>query len=176
MFSIFNSSKRIIRTINVQSRWRAYHRKQFIIQCDFFDTHPIDRQAIDALTKLDSDRKSRASVKIVRDLFTKYENETNAHRKNELAMELRNEFKKFPNQTHPTVLAYGANAANTEIECHGDAHNTENPDGKDYVTICKLLNTVRLEQLGNFTGSRSYYFMYSIAELVSHDLVLGFTH
>lgn len=168
MLRIFNLSKQVSRTAPcVQSIKRLYHRNEFIIQSDFFDTHPIDRQTLDALIKIDSERKSGANIEIVRELYEKYENETKDQRKDELSTKLRSEFKKFPNQTHPTVLAYGQNATNKEIESHGDAFEKENPQGKDYATLCNLLNTIRLEQLGNFTGSRSYYFMHSIAELVS---------
>lgn len=168
MLRIFNFTKRVSCTsLNAQRVRQSHHRKEFVIQCDFFDTHPIDRPTIDALTKLDSERKSKANIGIVHDLFAKYENETNEKRKNELSIKLRNEFKKFPNQTHPTVLAYGPNADNTEVDSHGDAYETKNPTGKDYVTLCNILYAVRLEQLGNFTGPRSYYFMNGVAELVS---------
>lgn len=168
MLRILNLSKQFGLTAHSRlSLRRLCHRKEFTIESDFFDTHPIDRQTLEAFTKLDSERKSGANIEIVRDLFAKYESETNVQRKNDLATKLRNEFKRFPNQTHPTVLAYGADAANTEVDSHGDASEKKNPSGKDYATLCKLLNTIRLEQLGNFTGSRSYYFMHGIAELVS---------
>lgn len=169
MLRLFCLSKRISRSPAIsQCALRLYHRNEFIIQSDFFDTHPIDRQTIDALAKLDSERKSCASIEIVRDLYAKYENETIVERKDDLAQKLRSEFKKFPNRTHPTVLTYGPHAGNKEIDSHGDSFKTKNPDGKDYVTLCELLNTVRLDQLGNFTGTRSYYFMYGIAELVGN--------
>lgn len=173
MLRIFNFTRRVSCTsLNAQRVRRSHHRKEFIIQSDFFDTHPIDRPTIDALTKLDSERKSKANIGIVQDLYAKYEKETDEQRKNELSIKLRNEFKKFPNQTHPTVLAYGPDADNTEVESHGDAFNTKNPTGKDYVTLCNILYAVRLEQLGNFTGPRSYYFMNGIAELVSNNIDL----
>lgn len=167
MLRLFCLSKRISRTsVIAQCTLRLYHQNEFIIQSDFFDAHPIDRQTIDALAKLDSERKSRASIEIVRELYAKYENETNSERKNDFAQKLRGEFKKFPNRTHPTILTYGPNADNKEIDSHGNAFKTKNPDGKDYVTLCELLNNIRLDQLGNFTGPRSYYFMHGIAELV----------
>lgn len=167
MLRILNLAKQFGRKpLNAKCLRRAYHRKEFLIQSDFFDTHPIDRQTIEALAKLDSERKSGANIEIVRNLHAKFESETDTKRQAELATKLRSEIKKFPNQTHPTVLAYGPNAAYTEVESHGDAFEKKNPDGMDYVTLCNLLNTVRLDHLGNFTGSRSYYFMQSVAEMV----------
>lgn len=172
MLRILNLSERLLRTPpNARCIRRLYHRKEFIIQSDFFDTHPINRQTIDAVAKLDAERKSRANIAIVRDLFTKYENESDDQLKNEISKKLRNELKKFPNQTHPTVLGYGPNADLTEIESHGDAFKKENPAGRDYVALSKLLKSMRLHDLGAFTGSRSYYFMQGVAELVSEKSV-----
>lgn len=158
---------RLCRHLILQTHSRSYHRKEFKIKSDFFDNHPINRQTIDELEKIDLVRKNRGSIEIVRSLFSEFENEADTKRKEELQTELRNEFKKFPNQTHPTVLSYGPNAGNTEIKSHGNLEKTTNPNGKDYETLCNLLKAVRLEQLGNFTGTRSYYLMQSIAELVS---------
>lgn len=177
MLRTLNLSNRFIRAPpNSHSIRRLYHRKEFVIQSDYFDTHPIDRQTIDALAKLDSERKSRANITIVRNLFSEYENESDNQRKNELSKKLRSEFKKFPNQTHPAVLSYGNNATNVEIESHGDAFKKKNPADRDYATLSKLLNSMRLEQLGNFTGSRSYYLMHGLAELVSENSILTSTH
>lgn len=175
MLRVLSSSLLVIRTqLNAQCIRRSHHRKEFITRSDFFDTHPIDRQTIDALAELDSMRKSRANIAIVRELFAAYENESDAEQKNELAKNLRNEFKKFPNQTHPAVLAYGKNAGNTEIESHGDAFEKKNPDAKDYMSICNQQRAIRLPQLGNFTGQRSYYLMHGLAELVSDNSTLVF--
>lgn len=176
MLRVLSSSLLVIRTpLNAQCIRRSLHRKQFITQSDFFDTHPIDRHTIDAFAKLDTERKSGANIAIVRDLFAAYEKETDAQQKNELAKKLRSEFKKFPNQTHPAVLAYKKNAGNTEIESHGDAFEKKNPAAKDYMSICNQQRAIRLAHLGNFTGHRSYYLMHGLAELVSYILTLVFS-
>lgn len=152
---------------SIQCPRRLYHRKEFVVQSNFFDEHPIDQHTIDTLAKLDAERKSGANIDFVRDLFGKYEKETKDRRRSELSRQIRDEFKKFPNRTHPTVLSYGPDSGNVEIDSHGDAHLTKTSAIKDYVTVGDFLNILRLGELGNFTGSGSYYLMHSAAELVT---------
>lgn len=144
---------------------RSFHRKQFHVHSDFFDNHPVDKQTIKELEEINTIRKNRANIQLVRDLFEQHESENDPSLKEQLKTKLREEFKKFPNKTHPTVLSYGPNASYVELYSHGEAHKTKN--SKSYEELGNQSHTLRLSHLGNFTGSRSYYLMHSLAELVS---------
>lgn len=155
------------------SRWaprvpcRWFNQRELRIKSDFFENHPIDQKTIDELESVDAMRKSQGNIELVKRLFGEFTNETNDAKRDQLQSQLRNEFKKFPNQTHPTVLGYGVDATNVEVDSFGDAFNQPlDKNTRDYVTLANLLNMIRLGQLGNFTGTRSYYLTHHLAELV----------
>lgn len=146
-------------------RFCSVNCKEFNIKSDYYDNHPVNENAIKEIEEISATRKNRGNIEVVRDLFKKYQNEQNETNKRELKTKLRNEFKKFPNKTHPTVLSYGINSDNVEIYSFGDFNKHEQPNAKTYEDLCSHSNTLRMDQLGNFTGSRSYYLMHSVAEL-----------
>lgn len=147
------------------SKFYSINRKQFNVKSDFFENFNVDKTVINELEQLNTIRKSQGSIEILRHLFKNYENETDHSKKIDLRTKLVNEIKKFPNHTHPTVEKYGAESDPIELYCYGDLHTNPIPNGKTYEELCTLSNTMRMSQLGNFTGSRSYYFMHSVAEL-----------
>lgn len=79
-----------------------------------------------------------------------------------LEEQLLGELKKIPNHTHDDVRNYGE-----EPKLVG--FYNEKPTYKhkplDFSEICKKLNIIRTEHLGNFNGSKSYYLLNDLAEL-----------
>lgn len=145
-------------------RFHSAHQHSTRIVSDFFANFPVDQRTISDLESTDSVRKSRGDVSLVKGLYSKLAKEPDVEQKKVLERTIRNELVKFPNQTHPKVLSHGADSGNVEIYSSGEARNA---DGRDYETIGQLLNMMRLDHLGNFTGSRSYYLMDQLAELAS---------
>lgn len=162
IFSFCN--KKCVRSL-VQNQFYSTNRKEFNTKSDFYDNHPVDENAIKEIEEISAIRKNRGNIQIVRDLYEKYQNEQNGAKKTELKTKLKNEFKKFPNQTHPTVVSYGIDAQNVELYSYGDLHEKQIPNAKTYEELGLHSITLRLDQLGNFTGNRSYYFMHQLAEL-----------
>lgn len=143
---------------------RFFQNGQFKIISDFFDQHPINQQTIDDLERLSDERKkSHGDIDRVKKLYKNIQDETNTEKRATLETLIREEFKKFPNNTHPQVLSCGFESGNVEVDSYGEEVHK---DGKDYVTLANLLNMIRVGQLGNFTGSRSYYLYHQLAELV----------
>lgn len=143
--------------------YRSFQKGQLKIVSNYFENHPINQQIIDNFEKLSDERKSHGDIDFVKKLYNDIQNEKNIEHKSKLEIAIRNEFKKFPNETHPKVLGYGLDAGNVEVDSYGEECNK---DGKDYIELGNLLNMIRLEQLGNFTGSRSYYLAHHLADLV----------
>lgn len=148
--------------INISCRF--FQKGQLKIVSDYFETHPIDQQTIDNLEKLSVERKCHGEIDFVKKLYNDIQNAKNAEEKNKLETKIRDEFKKFPNKTHPKVLSYGLDAGNVEIDSYGEECHK---DGKGYTELGTLLNMVRLGHLGNFTGHRSYYLAHQLADLVT---------
>lgn len=141
-----------------------YH-KEFKIKSDFFDNLNINQNLLDDIVERNKIRKSRGSIELLQHLFKQYSSETIETEKNDLKIKLLNEIKKFPNETHPTVLSYGYDSQPVELYTHGDLHKNPIENARTYEELGTLSNTIRMSQLGNFTGSRSYYFMHSVAEM-----------
>lgn len=152
------------RLASLQPQWRSFNNKQLRISSDFFENCTINQKTIDDLEALSKERKSRADIDLVKKLYGNFENEKDVDARGKLESQIRKEMKKFPNKTHPIVLGYGPDSKNVEIGSYGEVKG--NP-GKDYVALATLLNMIRLQKLGNCTGSRSYYFTHHLAELVS---------
>ncbi|XP_044262157.1 serine--tRNA ligase, mitochondrial [Tribolium madens] len=81
-------------------------------------------------------------------------------------LELVSEALKIPNRTHPHVSQYGDSPKTVTIV------GAKPPDGPhlDFQEICKKLRLLRTDQLGNFSGSKSYYLLGEMAEL-EHALI-----
>lgn len=112
-------------------------------------------------------RKSNGNIKLIQELL----NQTKCKSINneELEFTLQQELKKLPNKTHPEVLNYGEEPY--EVASFNDKpHFNFKP--KQFSEICKKNNLLRTEHLGNFTGTKTYYLMSDLAELVSMYIVL----
>lgn len=139
--------------------------KEFSWNSEYYENYLPDANDIDEIEYESKIRKSRGSVQLLRHYFKCFNNECNSDKKKELRIKLMAELKKFPNKTHPTVLSYGAESDKVELDSIGDLHKNPIPNFKSYDELGKMSNTIRMSQLGNFTGPGSYYFMHSVAEL-----------
>lgn len=139
--------------------------QEFSSNSSFFESYIPNDKIIDEIAEESKIRKSRGSIQLLRHYFQNY-NSTNDHdKKIEFRLKFIDELKKFPNKTHPTVLSYGIESDKVELYSFGDLHNNPIPNFKSYQELGTMSNTIRMSQLGNFCGSRSYYFMNSVAEL-----------
>lgn len=109
-------------------------------------------------------RKGVGNIEQVNELINKFnQTKDNVIREN-LQKELQIALKSIPNKTHPDVIKYGNKPV--EIDSIGSKRNFDfKPKSCD--DLCKKLNILRTNDLGNFNGTRSYYLMNDLAELVS---------
>lgn len=135
-------------------------RKEFSLNSEFFENYTPDVRDIEQIEAESKIRKSRGSTQLLQHYFKNFNKESNTEKKNDFKLKLITELKKFPNRTHPTVLSYGADSDKVELYSYGDLHKNPIPNAKSYDELGAMSNTIRMSQLGNFTGSRSYYFMH----------------
>lgn len=144
---------------------RTMKSHTFSLNSEFWESYIPDENAIEEIAEESKVRKSRGSVQLLRHYFKNYQTANDSDKKAEFRLRLIDEMKKFPNKTHPTVLSYGSESDKVELYAFGDLHKNPIPNFKSYQELGTLSNTIRMSQLGNFCGSRSYYFMNSVAEL-----------
>lgn len=161
LVDLFNVSRKVC----CARTYCTFKRREFSLDSEYFNNHIPDSQEIDAIEKESKIRKSRGSVQLLRHYFKNYTAESAPDKKQEFRHKLVDEWKKFPNKTHPTVLSYGSDSGQVELYSHGDLHKNLIPNAKSYLELGTMSNTIRMSQLGNFTGARSYYFMHSVADL-----------
>ncbi|KAL3277917.1 hypothetical protein HHI36_013258 [Cryptolaemus montrouzieri] len=106
-------------------------------------------------------RKGIGDINLVYKLYNKYISSTSEEIKSELESKLISELWKLPNRTHPLVLERNESKLMKYIGekktfLHKPLHCQE---------IVKRLNLVRSDQLGNFSGSKSYYVLGEFANL-----------
>lgn len=118
-------------------------------------TDPRNQEEIEHNTKI---RKGVGNIQLVHDLKKQLDSGSSKD-KSSFEAELR----KIPNKTHPAVRDYGEEPK--VVEYYNDKPTFK---GKplEFSEICKKLNILRTEYLGNFTGHRSYYLMNDLVELV----------
>lgn len=124
--------------------------------------NPKNIETISENTKL---RKGVGNIQLVHDLHKNLnsENQT-AESKIILEQQFQDELKRIPNETHPEVKNYGD-------EPKVVSFYNEKQDFKhkplEFSEICKKLNLLRTDHLGNFAGHKSFFLMSDLAELVS---------
>lgn len=112
-------------------------------------------------------RKGIGNIKLIQDLLEKINNgQLPENEERQIQIELQNELNKLPNATHPDVLAYGDEP--NVVQKFGDKPQFSFKP-KPFADIAKFFNVLRMEHLGNFTGTKSYYLMSDLAELVRFD-------
>lgn len=122
--------------------------------------NPDNIEEINENTKL---RKGVGDIHLIHELKNKLNSKgLNESEKVLLNNQLQEELQKIPNRTHPDVKNYGENPKVV-------SYFNEKPQFKhkpvDFSDICKKLNLLRTDHLGNFNGSKSYYLMNDLADL-----------
>lgn len=108
-------------------------------------------------------RKGLGNIQLVQTLKRKLDSlaidDTN---RDVILHEFINEALKIPNKTHPIVQTYGEEAKVIE-----EIGNQKQFDfiPREFEAIGKQLKLLRLDQLGNVSGNRSYFFLGEMAEL-----------
>lgn len=127
-------------------------------------TLPFEEYSLDDINQIEIDilkRKNGGKIQLIQDLINQLK--SNAPNKEVLHSMLQQELKKLPNKTHPDVIDYGE-------EPHEKGFYNNKPtfsfQPKQFSEICKKNNLLRMEHLGNFTGTKTYYLMKDLAELV----------
>lgn len=178
------------RLINPQSIiYNGFSNKSFPTKSDYFDTSPLEDLAVNEIEGSCALRKTKGNINLAQKLLDELRNSATEQEKNDISAKLRIELRKIPNKTHPTVSAYGDVQEPVEIASFGQknelkvnaeiskyrkeaSHLRANKNMFDFATMCTGLNILRTEQLGNFTGPRTYYLMYDIAELVRNNEII----
>lgn len=108
-------------------------------------------------------RKGTGSIQKFKELLSKIEKSKERNKEQiELQKELLAEALRIPNRSDPRLASYGENP-----------HIVEAPGCKpswsfkplQFHVIANQLDLLRTENLGNITGSRSYYFIKGLAQL-----------
>uniref|UniRef100_A0A1A9WFW9 serine--tRNA ligase n=1 Tax=Glossina brevipalpis TaxID=37001 RepID=A0A1A9WFW9_9MUSC len=135
-------------------------RKIFINgrQLNEFDTNSINEHDLQRAEKNILLRKCENNIPLIRNLLKRLEL---SKTKIEDANELKKELLKLPNDTHPRLLTY-ENRPKETLLCEPSKIGTE---FVEFSEICKYNNMLRTTQLGNYTGSKSYYLFGKLAEL-----------
>lgn len=116
-------------------------------------------------------RKGVGNIEAVCDLVNKLNQTTDATVRENLQNELQIAMKSIPNRTHPDVVQYGEKPM--EIDSVGSKPKFGFKP-KTFPDLCSKLNILRTNQLGNFNGSRSYYLMNELAELVTLFAIISY--
>uniref|UniRef100_A0A182PKY5 serine--tRNA ligase n=1 Tax=Anopheles epiroticus TaxID=199890 RepID=A0A182PKY5_9DIPT len=151
---------------------RSMSQHRFNLQPACFDTdyllNPANRAAIEANIQ---HRKGIGDIQLVQRLSEQLDAGQATLSKGErsaLQAQLSAELGKIPNRTHPALLDYG-----TEPRIVARYNEQAKQTDRKYFQfgdICKRMNLYRMENLGNFTGHRSYYLTDELAEL-EHALI-----
>lgn len=145
---------------------RNYKTKEFSLESDFFRDHPIDEKTANEIKECNAARKNKANIDLTKNLLNQYENESDLCKRDEIKKQLIHEYRKFPNDTHPSVLAYEDTTKKQELGTYNKKQVFSEFKVKDFDEITLLLNAARTANLGNFTCSKSYYLMGVLPELV----------
>lgn len=129
----------------------------------------LDNKNIDKINENIKLRKGLGDIHLVHDLNNQLKSENlNSTEKINLKKKLQEELQKIPNFTHQEVRDYGE-------EPKVVAYFNEKPELKhkplEFSEICRKLNLLRMDHLGNFAGHKSFYLMSDLAELVSEILI-----
>ncbi|CAO1395945.1 unnamed protein product [Diamesa tonsa] len=155
--SILNVSQIASQVVSV----RFNHK--FLLSEPSFDEKLKDPKNINEIDKNIKLRKGVGDIHLVHDIINKL-SDVNLSSSDKIKHQklLQDELKKIPNNTHPDVIDYGEHPKLV-------SYFNEKPEFKhnplEFSEICKKLNLLRTDYLGNFSGHKSYYLMSDLAEL-----------
>lgn len=161
-------------TRNGLSLVRGLKQKVAALSPDFQGKYLRQNTGKDLAQHLKS-RKSSASLPAIQDLLSRIAqpNQTKPEL-HALQSQLTAELAKLPNDTHPAVL--DLDEIPRVVAEHGHKY-LEGSDGRpkprQFAELCKHLNVLRTEHLGNFNGAKSYYLINELADL--EEALIRFT-
>lgn len=144
--------------------------KKFNLSNPVFDEKYLLNEA--NITKISENiqlRKGVGDIKLVHELNNKLKNE-NLESEERIIIEnsLQEELRKIPNETHPEAVKLGETPK-------AIAYYNEKPEFKhepfEFSEICKKLNLLRNDHLGNFSGHKTYFLMSDLAEMVCFSIL-----
>ncbi|XP_067001022.2 serine--tRNA ligase, mitochondrial [Anabrus simplex] len=108
-------------------------------------------------------RKGVGNINKVHELYMRLKNETlSEEEKSIMLKELNDEARKIPNMSYSPLKAYGENPYILKVMNDERKFNFK---PKEFNELAKSLKLIRTENLGNFTGQRSYYLLGELSEL-----------
>ena len=146
------------------------NRHKFLLSKPILDeNYLLDVKNIERINENIQQRKGVGDIYLVHDISNKLQDESlNPESRKELETQLQEEMRKIPNDTHPEVRNYGEEPKAVKFY-------NEEPSFKhkplEFSEICKKLNILRTDHLGNFSGHKTYYLMNDLAELVCYTAV-----
>lgn len=129
------------------------------------ENYLLNLKNIDRINENIQQRKGVGDIYLVHDINSKLQDKSlDPETRKSLEIQLQEEMRKIPNDTHPEVRNYGEEPIAVK-------YYNEKPSFKhkplEFSEICKKLNLLRTDHLGNFSGHKTYYLMHDLAELVS---------
>lgn len=108
-------------------------------------------------------RKSSANIEVIQDLLERISKNSES---NDLQSRLDTELAKLPNDTHPDVRDLDEfPRVVAEYGVKYTAGQSGRPKPRQFAELCKNLNVLRTDHLGNFNGAKSYYLVHDLADL-----------
>lgn len=123
----------------------------------------INTDNIEAIKTNISRRKGVGDIELIHNLLDSYKKCSDTTKQQEILQNIEKEINKLPNFTHPDVLNIGNEPK--IIRKYGEPRNFPF-EVKSFAALCKHLNVLRTEHLGNFCGTKAYYLLNELAELV----------
>lgn len=145
---------------------RTYCGTQAISASPSFDIgYWLDTKNVNEIQENLNARRESVDIKRVHNLINQLSQGTATENKDEIIQMIQHELKKLPNKTHPKVMNYTDSPE--LIRKFGEKPKFEfNPSL--FSTLSKKHNILRTDHLGNLSGSKSYFLMNDLAELVNN--------
>lgn len=133
-------------------------------QIDFDTDYLLNPQNLPQIEENIQNRKGRGDITLVHELKKQLDlkKDHSDSKYEEIKMKFLTELNKIPNKTHPDVRNYGREPKTMKIIGEKPKFETK---PKDFQEITKRLRLVRTQQLGNLSGSKSYYILGEMAQL-----------
>lgn len=129
----------------------------------FDESYLLNPANVEEINENTKNRKGVGDIYLIHEINNKLRSDTvSDEEKASLKVQLQEELKKIPNQTHPEVKNYGDE---NKVVSYFNEKPTFKHKPLDFTEICKKINILRTDHLGNFNGSKSYYLMNDLAEL-----------
>ncbi|XP_077288203.1 seryl-tRNA synthetase, mitochondrial [Arctopsyche grandis] len=110
-------------------------------------------------------RKGVGDIAKVCQLYNDLLNKSIDSTRDKLTNDLNEEAKKIPNETHPDVRKYGTEPKIVKFINEAPTYTDKTYKPFEFSQITRKLHILRTDNLGNFTGHRSYFLIDSLAEL-----------